>query len=108
MIPGKEVKLGDRTFTMPPIPFLALKKHKALLARMIQGDVDPVKLFETDFDGLFDCVYLTLKRNYPALTEEELGALMDLANLKDAIGAMMGGAGFEEKSASGEPQPAKS
>jgi hypothetical protein len=108
MIPGKEITLGEKKYTMPPIPFIALKKHKALLAMLIGGEIDPQAMFEKHFDGLFDCVYLTLRRNYPSLTEDELAADMDVANLQDAIAAMMATAGFREKPGPGEPAPAKS
>lgn len=107
MIPGKEITLGENKYTMPPIPFIALKKHKALIARLIGGDLDPQEMFEKHFDGLFDCVYLTLKRNYPQLTEETLAGDMDVVNIKDAIDAMMATGGFGEKG-SGEPLPVKS
>jgi len=108
MIPGKEITLGAKKYTMPPIPFIALKKHKDLLGRLVGGEVDPQSMFKTDFEALFDCVYLTLKRNYPDLTEDALATDMDVVNIRGAIDAMMGVAGFPEKPATGEPQPAKS
>jgi hypothetical protein len=108
MIPGKEITLGENKYVMPPIPFIALKKHKALLARLTSGDLDPQEMIEKHFDGIFDCVYLTLKRNYKDLTEAVLAEDLDVVNVKDAIMAMLSVAGFPEKPAVGEPQPAKS
>lgn len=105
MIPGPEVTLGTVTYTVPPLPWNALKRQKEFLSRAQRGEIDPARVFEGDFASMFDCVFSALKRNYPELTEDALGDVLDMRNVADAFGAVMRSAGFREKPA-GEPEPA--
>ena len=108
MIAGKEITLGGNKYVVPPLPWIALRTHKDLLKRLTRGELDPESLFDKDFEAIFNCVYLTLKRNYPALTEDALAADLDVRNMREAINAMMGVGGFDEAAPPGEPGPVKS
>jgi len=96
MIPGTNVTLGGQKYLIPPLNFAALKKHKPFLIRAMKGVVDPTTIDDQDFDVMFDLVYLALKRNYPALTEEVLGDQLDLGNIQIVMPALMKTSGFEE------------
>jgi hypothetical protein len=99
MIPGPELVLGERTYTVPPLPFAGLKKHKAFLGRAARGELDAATMFEAEFENMFDVVYLALKRNYPDLTEQALEELVDQRNISEAFSKVMEAAGFRAKPA---------
>jgi hypothetical protein len=84
MIPGVKLVLGDTEYTVPPLPFNAIKKHKAFLDRAMQGKIDQATIAD-DLESMADVVYLALRRNYPELTAERLGEQLDLRNVQAAF-----------------------
>jgi methanogenic corrinoid protein MtbC1 len=98
MIPGPKLTLGGAEYTVPPLPFIALKKHKAFLGRAMRGEIDPQSALE-DFETMADCVYQALKRNHPDLTQESLDAALDMRNIAEAFQTVMQAVGFKEKPA---------
>ena len=99
MIPGTNIMIGDKKYLIPPLNFSALKKHKPFLLRAMKGLVDPATSADEDFDVMFDLVYLALKRNYPALTEDALADQLDISNIQIVMPALMKTSGFEEAEA---------
>ena len=96
MIPGTNITLGSKKYLIPPLNFTALRKHKPFLMRAMKGTIDPTAIGDDDFDVMLDLVYLALKRNYPALTEEELADQLDMSNIQVVMPALMKTSGFEE------------
>lgn len=93
MIEGVDIKLGDKSYIVPPLNFRLLKKHK--------GDIDAITaaapgtgLDTTIADRVVAVVHAALSRNYPALTIEEVEDGLDLRNSKDVMGALLGQSGF--------------
>lgn len=98
MIPGPKLTLGGTEYTVPPLPFIALKTHKAFLGRAMRGEVDPQTALD-DFETMAECVYLALKRNHPELTQASLDEVLDMRNIAEAFQAVMQSVGFREKPA---------
>lgn len=95
MIDGKKITLGGREFTVPPAPFVAMRKYKPVFS----GEQAP------DFEMMGDIVYMALKRNYPELDQAEFEAqCLDVANMRAAFDAVMNTSGMEAREP-GEAQP---
>lgn len=95
MIPGKDVVIGDKTYTLPPLSLGQLRNgmmeklraHDALLAE------DPPKGWEA-FVAKGEIILAALRRNYPDLKAEELDDLIDLGNVMDLWSTVLGLTGF--------------
>lgn len=96
MIPGTNVKIGTKTYLIPPLNFAALRKHKAFIVRLSKGVSDPSLMGDDDFEVMFDLVYMAIKRNYPDLTEADLAECLDMPTVQAAMIALMKVSGFEE------------
>jgi len=102
LIEGVKIKLGGREFVAPPLNFKALRKFTPQLPVLTQiGDVPT----NEQIDVVLDIVHFALARNYPELTRDELEELLDLANLTDALQAILGASGLEKTSGEA-PAPA--
>jgi hypothetical protein len=105
MIRGTVVTIGGKRYLMPPLNFNALEKHKeffkqgkALAQGGRPGDFDP-----RQFREMLEMAHAALVRNYPALTLEELGDVMDPADIIELMPDLMKISGFVESIPEGEP-----
>lgn len=90
MINGKTITLSGREFVAPPVNWATFKQFKVEFAQIQQGTWTP------DFDVMGTIILQALQRNYPELTEAELGKLLDIANIGIAFSAVMNASGFED------------
>lgn len=101
MINGKTITLSGREFVAPPVNWATFKQFKAEFAEIQKG------VWVPDFDVMGTIILQALQRNYPELTEAELGSLLDIGNMGQAFSAVMNASGFEDR-APGEVHAASS
>jgi hypothetical protein len=99
MIPGTNIKIGEKTFLVPPLNFAAMKKHRDFLQKAMSGEFDARKIGPEDIEAMFDMIYLAVKRNYPDVTEEQFAQDLDLAAVQTIFPALLKTSGFEAKEA---------
>ncbi len=105
-IPGVLLQIGGRHFVVPPLNFRSLRQIQPKLSSLTSGGAVPDV---EQLDSINEIVHLALSRNYPELTREELEDLIDLDNLRDLIGAIMGVSGLEKTTEDAKPEtPAES
>ena len=92
MIPGVEIKLGDKVFTIAPLNFATLKKVAPMLKSFekLDGKTMPS---EADFDAMITIIHLAIKRNHPEVTTEEVAEMLDMQNIMETISTIMGASG---------------
>ncbi len=91
-VPGIDFDFGGgRIFTIPP---LSLNAFKALQQR---GDISKVELTEKSIDACMAAVHAALRRNYPEITIDQVGELVDLSNLHEVMQCVLDVAGLKRK-----------
>lgn len=104
MIPGIDFDFNGRVLTIPPLTLGALQAlRKRLAALRASGLNDPESI-----GTILDAAHTAIKRNYPEITRDEVGELVDLRNMGDVLVAVMDASGaFRREAALGEttPQP---
>lgn len=88
MIPGVPINLGGHMFVLAP---LGLRAARELEARAKEAGADQEKLFALGIDTIL----VSLHRNYPDITIEELNELVDVANIVEAQEAITGTSGMK-------------
>lgn len=92
-IEGVKVNIGDSTYIVPPLSFKALRLLKGKLRLLTDiGNIPE----DEQLDAVLDVVLMALNRNYPMMTREDLEDIIDLANLRVLITAIMGVSGLEQ------------
>lgn len=76
---GVQITLGGRTFVLPPMT-LAMRKKEMATRRTLGENYDDL----AEQELLLEVMVETLKRNYPALTKEELEPVVDFPELIEA------------------------
>lgn len=94
MIEGTSIKIGETIYVIPPMNLRLLKKYGGELAKMSSlKDTDN----QTKFDAMaavVPIVHECVKRNYPDVTLEMMEDMIDLANFRPIIEAIMGLSGI--------------
>lgn len=76
---GVDVVLGGRTFVLPPMSLGIVEKFQARIDTFLKGT-------ETNAIGLMiDVMHACLRRNYPELTRDEVGDLLDTTTINEAF-----------------------
>ena len=88
LIDGEDIRMGGRTWTVPPLSWGAVERlQKKLAAATSQEDQVAVNV---------EAVYLALKRNYPEVTEEQVKEeLLDLRNMEAVFRAVWHNSGIK-------------
>ncbi len=89
LIRGVEIELGTGVYTVPPLNFQALEDLEEMIASLeskLTGGV-PDKAARA---GLITLITVSLKRNYPDITEAEVREKLDLGNMQAVFLAIMG------------------
>jgi hypothetical protein len=87
----------DRELTIPPITLGALQQLEPGIAGFT-ADMTNTKQIDT----VISLTHAALKRNYPEITRDEVGELIDVGNVVDVYRAVMGISGVKR---SGEATP---
>jgi hypothetical protein len=102
-IPGIPVPLGGKDYVMPPLALNAVKQLRPRLDAFKGTDGDE------DIDTVIDAAYAALRRNYPDISRDEVGDMVDLGNMQEVMEACMDVSGLKRKQLeAGELKPGKS
>jgi hypothetical protein len=90
MIDGMKIRMGGVEYEVPPLNFNSLKK---LTGKLRDFKVDGIPTPE-QMDVIIEVVFLAMRRNYPEMTQETLGDLIDMGNAFTIFQAVMGQSGM--------------
>jgi len=102
MLPGIEVILGGTNYLVPPLSLgnLEIFQHRL---KTFEGGLDPASV-----STVIDVTLAAINRNYPDMTRERLGEIMDVSDMADVMLAVMDVAGVRRKAAAEEKAKASS
>lgn len=89
---GVQITLGKSIYVAPPLTLKALR----MLMPKIAALSDPATTREASFDILAELVHTTLKRNYPALTQDDVEDGLDMKNVTDVMSAILETSGLKQ------------
>jgi hypothetical protein len=94
LIPGIEVDFGGgRLYTVPPLALGALQRLQGKLSQLNQAS----SLEPATVDAVIAATHSALVRNYPEITVEQVGDLIDVGNMHDVISSVLDVAGIKRK-----------
>ncbi len=93
-IDGVEVKLGGQMFVVPPLNFKQLKQLRPLIQTL--GDIKATS-DEAKLQTFITICGAALRRNYSALTDDDLEELIDLNNVGHVVLATLNSSGLVRK-----------
>ncbi len=99
MIDGVKMTLAGVEYVIPPLNLNALRTLQTRLQEFT-GGVDVASV-----DLILDSTLAALKRNYPDITAEQIGEMVDVGNMHEVFQAVMDVSGLARKAqsvASGE------
>jgi hypothetical protein len=103
IIEGVRLNLGGRDFVVPPLTLKSLRKMaNRLSALRTMGDIPT----DDEVEVVVEIVHAAMVRNYPDLTTDDVEELMDMANLKSVMLAVLQGSGLS-RSAPGEAEESR-
>lgn len=86
---GEPITLGGTEFLVPPLGFDALKRLLPVIQRIgVTTDAELANPL-AQFEDILELCHASLVRNYPALTKDELLALIDVRTLLPLVKAVM-------------------
>ena len=88
---GTKVNLGGRDFILPPLTLKALRQLGPKIGLL--GSLSGMPT-EEQIDAMIEVAHASISRNYPEITLDELGDLLDLGNLQDVFPAVMAASGL--------------
>ena len=91
MLDGQKLKLGETEYVVPP---LNLKAMRRLLPRISTLTVVGLPTDE-DLETILDVVHSAMVRNYPDLTKEVVEEGLDVINMKELLGGILGSSGLK-------------
>lgn len=96
---GKWVDFGDEAYRVPALGLLAIQELGADIESLqMVGRIPNLEQMRT----VVRIVHAALRRNYPQLTEEDVGDMLDIGNFQDVLGTVFAISGFVKGAASGE------
>ena len=93
-VKGLALDLGGSTFVVPPLSLGALEQLQERLSSF-SGDVAD----KTQVATAIDAAHAALRRNYPAMTREEVADAIGLDNMIEVMEAVMDVSGLKRKQA---------
>lgn len=94
---GQAVNLGGTTYVVPPLALGALRQLLPKIKALTLGEDSLPDLSQVA--DLLEICLAALRRNYPAMTLDELADIVDLVNFKPLVAAVMGQSGLEIQAA---------
>ncbi|MEQ1663172.1 MAG: hypothetical protein ABL877_10810 [Thiobacillus sp.] len=96
-VKGVPFDFNGRVLVIPPLTLGAYEQLQQRLAEF-PSDVRDQASIETTIDS----VHAALRRNYPDMTREEVGGLVDFSNMQDVMACTMDVAGLKRKALEAE------
>ena len=90
-VAGISMVLNGKEYVIPPLSLGALDQLKD---RVGQFDKLP---FAEQVTTTIDAAHAALKRNYPELTHDDVGELVDVGNMMDVFQALMDVSGMQRR-----------
>jgi hypothetical protein len=84
---GQSFTLGGKEYLVPPLSMRAVVDLKPELARIADADADSPL---THLEAIARVILSALQRNYPELTYDDLGDLLDMGNIVELLNAVTG------------------
>lgn len=95
-IPGIEFDFGgDRVYTLPPLALGDLQVFQDRLTKLGENGA----LHPASIGTIVDVTHAALRRNYPEISRDDVGQLIDVGNLFEVIDSVMDMAGVKRKAA---------
>jgi hypothetical protein len=92
LLPGVEIEMGGRTWTVPP---LTLGQLRRLGARVEVMSADKSMLDPEVIDAVIAVVTDAMQRNYPDLDEAAVAEMLDMSNAPAVFVAVLTGSGLK-------------
>ncbi|STZ77345.1 phage associated protein [Bergeriella denitrificans] len=90
-VAGVTMNLNGQEYVVPPLSLGVLDQIKDRI-----GNFDKAP-FAEQVELTISVAHAALKRNYPDLTREEVGDMLDVANMMEVFGAVMDVSGLKRK-----------
>lgn len=81
-VPGKEIELGGKTYIIAPLNAAAVKQYRDQIKAVFVGGLPDIELVSK-------LALASLKRNYPAITLEEVEEVLDYSNYFEVWDTML-------------------
>jgi hypothetical protein len=94
LIDGVSMKLGRRTYVVPPLNFKALRNLRPQMELLNSIEVNATTIPDNVLTAIVQIVHTAIKRNYPDITIDEVDDAIDLGNQGSIIKAVMTGSGL--------------
>lgn len=91
MIKGLILDLGGIRYEVPPLALGDLERLQDRLSAY-QGGIDPASI-----SLVLDTAHAALRRNYPEMTRDQVGTLVDLGNMAEVFDAVMDISGLKRR-----------
>lgn len=106
MIEGVAVSLGGEDYIIPPLNLSAVRRLLPKIESIV-ANPNVVNLTDDMMDSMLEIILTAMKRNYPDMSREKIEDLIDLANMKPVIAAVLGTSGFERTAGGRKPGEAQ-
>ncbi len=97
LIDGTTIKLGGKTYVIPPLNFARLKKLREELSILSAANTSGIGMSPELLDASITVILSALNRNYPDMTRDEVEELIDLRNMQEIMAAITGQSGLERR-----------
>lgn len=96
---GVNVVMGGKEWIVPPLTLKQLRRLSKNMATIsaLGSAPAPTALSDEVIDSVLEVVHSALSRNYPELTLEDLGDMVDMRNMVRVMNAVMGVSGLAAK-----------
>lgn len=91
-VKGIPVEMGGTVFIVPPLSLGALEQLQDALEHFT-GDIRDKSQMAT----MLDATHAALRRNYPEITREQVGEMVDLENMQRVMEAVMDVSGLKRR-----------
>lgn len=89
MIPGKEVEIGGKKYTLPPLNIASLRKHREFMSQAKHLADGSVEVGVEDVLKMTDIICDSFKRNYPEVNFAEIEEDLGIDKLIECFSAIM-------------------
>lgn len=86
---GTEMNLNGKSFVVPALNFTRLKALREEMQLLKEANLNDA-LDDTQIEASITIIHTALTRNYPDLSRDEVEDLVDLHNLPQLMGCIMG------------------
>ncbi|HUE67183.1 MAG TPA: hypothetical protein VMP38_03300 [Candidatus Acidoferrum sp.] len=102
---GVKVQMGGIEYMVPPLTLGQLRRLEPKIRAMSDLPPDAGGISTEQIDAIGEIVSTALSRNYPDMTPERVLELIDVANAREVILAVLTGAGLKPGEAEAVTRP---